>query len=88
MTSTSIVGEVLLAEGVRPPQRATVDVERPLDVVRAGRHRVLGLADDDAVGGRAHADRAGASTVEAGVEPQVGAGVVGVAAQHAEPVDA
>ena len=37
--------------------------------------------------GRAHAHRAGDVAVEPGVQAQVGAGVVGVAAQHAQPLE-
>ena len=85
-TRTSVSG--WLAERVRPPQARRGDVERPLDVVDAGGQGVLGLADDVAVGGRADADGVGGEGVEAGVEAQVGTRLVGVAAQHAQAIDA
>ena len=54
----------------------------------AGRQGVLGLPDDLAVSGGADADGVGRECVEAGVEAQVGARLVGIAAQHAQPIDA
>ena len=59
------VGQRLVAEAPRPPQPRLVDVEGPLDLVHAGGERVLALADDVAVDGRAHARRCG----DVGVEP-------------------
>ena len=53
------VGERLVTERPRPPQAWPVDVERPLDLVGPGSERVLRLADDAAVGRRAHADQSG-----------------------------
>ena len=82
------VGQRLPAERVRPPQARCGDVQRPLDVVAAGSEGVLRLTDHVAVGGRADADRVGGEGVEAGVQAQVGSRVVGVAAQHAEAIDA
>ena len=71
----------------RPPQPGPVEIERPLDLVGAGGQRMLGLPDHRAVGRRAQPHRAGGVAVEAGGQAQVGAGLVGVAAQHAQPVE-
>ena len=77
------VGQRLVAERPRPPQLRLVDVEVPVDLVDASGERLLGLADD-----RRRRRSCTPATVRApslssrACEPQVGAGVVDVAAQH------
>ena len=78
----------LCAEFARPPQRRTVDVECPLDVVAAVRDHVIVLVDDLAVDDGAQQHRPLGFTVEADREAEVGALIVGIPTEHAEPVDA
>ena len=82
------LGQWLVAQRSRPPQPGLGEVERPVDLVAALGEGVLGLADHLAVARGAQQHRTGVGRVEAGVQAQVGAGLVGIPAQHAEPVDA
>ena len=81
-------GQWLLTEFERPPQLGVADVDRPLQFVAAARDDRSLLVDDVAVPPGDHDDLVVRIAVERRREDDVRALLVGVAAQHAEPVDA
>ena len=78
----------LVAERTRPPQLRVADVERPVDLVEAGRQPAFVVGNDDTVDEREQRDSPRSVAVESRRQQHVGARLVGVAAQHAEAVDA
>ncbi len=82
------VDEWLVAEGSGPPEPGLGKVEPPTDAVDPLGESASGPVNLLAVDGGDHLGLATSVAVEGEPKEQVGAGVVGIAAQHAEPVDA
>jgi hypothetical protein len=81
------VAERLRAQRVGPPQRGSLDVDGPLDLVGARGQRMLDLVVDVA-DGRAQGHGRGVGCVELGGEPDDRAHVGCLAAERAQPADA
>ena len=82
------LGQRLLAHRPRPPQLRVVDVDGPGDLVEPLGQRLLGGLDLDAVHEGAHQRGLLLGAVQLGPQAEVGAGVVDVAAQHPQAIEA
>ena len=82
------VDEWLFPETPGPPELRIVDVDVPVDPIQPGGGGANDLVDDATIDEGAQLDGALSVAIETSVETEIGAGLVGIAAQHPPGVDA